>query len=153
MAGNGPPRVPTEKLRLRGSWLARERAKTEPKPKAVKCLSTTDISKKAQNKMRMVVRDLAGAGMLVTSDRDTLAHYCDVYAKWHICDQWLESYPGEITDDVYDKMFKRTMNLKDQCLRYAVQLGMTPAARSRVIAIKPEKKSDKPSLDSLKLGV
>lgn len=84
------------------------------------------LSDAAVTQWNRIAPMLAQSGVLKHSDRDLLEHYCECYVihKAHIAE-------GKVNTSLLSQL-RQMLN----------EMGMTPAARSRIVADKPEAKSD-----------
>jgi P27 family predicted phage terminase small subunit len=85
-----------------------------------------------------VGRELVRAGVISRVDRAVLALYCQAWARWVEAERQLakngavaETPNGLAVQSVYMQIANRAM---EQVRRYAAELGLTPAARTRVRA-------------------
>lgn len=86
------------------------------------------------------VKQLGGLGVLAKVDQNMLARYCDGFARWRQAQAKLD----EATDQdgiAYQMAFARYNKLGQMLLRMEQELGLTPAARTRLPA---GAKSDEP---------
>lgn len=135
-ANSGPPRVPTETLRARGSWRADERADTEPTFGDPQLMPPKHLSGSAMETWNELIGSIVKAGILQDVDRNILAGACERWGRY--LDELAKG--PEANENIIDRCLT-------QYLRHCQELGLTPAARSRV---KVEKKSDgKQSIASL----
>lgn len=81
------------------------------------------LTKEAKTHFRKVAKSLHEAGIILPTDTDALALYCQVYASWSIAIK---------TDN---SILAR--QLQGQLRQMQNEFGMTPASRSRVVI--PEK--------------
>lgn len=153
MPGKGLPPTPTSILKMRGSW----RAKTRPDQESPQLLDTTPptyLSAKQREHWDDIVPALTGVQIATEADRQALARYCALTADWFEVRRCMEQ--GAMTASCgsveAERMFKKSITLSDMLLKYEMQFGMTPSSRTRVKTEKPDKKSDKPKLESFKLG-
>jgi len=111
-------RVPTQVLRLRGSWRAKQRDGEPEPPAAESCKPPAYVKGKARKAWQRIAPVLIGLGVLTTLDVDVLAEYCVCYAAWRDAAE---------TGDV-DRMLKLGTHLN----RLRAVLGLTPVDRSRI---------------------
>ena len=95
---------------------------------------------------RLFVR-LHEAGTLTEEARSTLTGYCLLWARHSRALELLEE-GGDLLVDAHGKVYKNpAINIYFDALRlmnsYASELGLSPVARGRVQAIKPETKDPK----------
>ena len=147
----GPPRTPPETLRKRGSRLAPERERDQvhgvhgiPEP-------PDWLMEAARSVWDKVVSVLEPMGVLCLSDGLVLARYCTLWVQWQQCQEDIEAHG--FTYDLLDKsgsvrcIYKRpqvalVIQLGDQLLKLEQEFGLTPSARSRVRAVKPQSPPD-----------
>jgi P27 family predicted phage terminase small subunit len=85
---------------------------------------------------RRIARALHDAGVLTTFDRAALAAYCQAWGRWVEAEERLRETPplvktpsGYIQQSPWLLIANKQLELMG---RYMVELGLTPAARSRV---------------------
>ena len=90
---------------------------------------------------RRVARALQQAGVLTTFDRAALAAYCQAWGRWVEAEERLRETPplvktpsGYVQQSPWLTIVHKQLELMG---RYMIELGMTPAARSRVAALDP----------------
>ena len=86
-----------------------------------------------------IAAPLHDAGVLTTADRAALAAYCQAWSRWVEAEEKLKSTPilmktpsGYIQQNPWLGIANKQMELMG---RYMAELGITPASRSRVIAV------------------
>ena len=91
----------------------------------------------AAREWRRVAAELHGLGVLTTIDRAALAAYCQAYGRWVEAEERMRDMPllvrtpaGYVQQSPLLGIINKQLELMG---RYLVELGMTPAARSRVI--------------------
>ena len=122
---------------------ARERRRaSEPKPPARKSRSRppscpAHLTPPAAAEWRRVAKALHAMGVLTTFDRAVLAAYCQAYGRWVEAEDRLRETPmlfktpsGYVQQSPWLGIINKQLELMG---RYLVELGMTPASRSRVI--------------------
>lgn len=99
------------------------------------------LTRAAAVEWRRVARALSDAGVLTTFDRAALAAYCQAYGRWVEAEERLRDTPmlvrtpsGHVQQSPLLGIVHKQLELMG---RYMVELGMTPAARSRVLANTP----------------
>lgn len=93
MGQRGPKKMPTDILRLRGSWRAKARDKAgEPKPakRAPPCPQW--LTGEARACWKYVIAELKKMGVLAESDRNALARYCVLWSRWKKAAQFIEAH-------------------------------------------------------------
>ncbi|WP_375173703.1 phage terminase small subunit P27 family [Pseudooceanicola sp.] len=90
----------------------------------------------ARKEWRRLVRPLFEAGIVTTADRAALAAYCQSYSLWADAVQKLQETPklikapsGYIQQSPWISIANKQLELMG---RYMAELGLTPAARSRL---------------------
>ena len=126
MGRRGPAATPTPILKLRGSWLARERAE-EPFSEESAPVCPPWLNAEGKKTWDRLV--LALAPVLREVDSDLLARYCDASARFieavGILHANGSTYVGQPIPQV-----AIAARLSDQMLKMEVQMGMTPSARA-----------------------
>lgn len=151
MGQRGPAPTPTEILRARGSWRA-DANPDEPQPEQGAPECPPGMSEAAQKVWQSVV-SLIAAGVLTKDGVQTLARYCHGVVRWWKLAAWLEENEDtyEVKDACLNTRHVRHPNvvtyatLGKDLLRMEQEFGLTPAARTRVAAVKTEKPKPKPS--------
>ena len=135
-AGRKPK--PTAIKVLEGNPGKRKLNENEPKPvkKAPPCPKW--LEPEAKKEWRRLAKALEAMGVLTEADMAAFAGYCQSYARWkeaeeRITDRGLvirtpSGYPQQVP---YISIAQQYLKLMQQ---FAEQFGLTPAARSRIIA-------------------
>ena len=135
-AGRKPK--PTDIKILEGNPGKRKLNENEPKPltKAPPCPNW--LEPEAKKEWRRLAKALEAMGVLTEADMAAFAGYCQSYARWkeaeeRITDRGLvirtpSGYPQQVP---YISIAQQYLKLMQQ---FAEQFGLTPAARSRIIA-------------------
>ena len=91
----------------------------------------------ASAEWRRVAKALQQAGVLTTFDRAALAAYCQAWGRWVEAEERLRETPplvktpsGYVQQSPWLLIANKQLELMG---RYMVELGLTPAARSRVL--------------------
>jgi P27 family predicted phage terminase small subunit len=94
------------------------------------------LNRPAAKEWRRVARLLSEMGVLTTIDRAALAAYCQAYGRWVEAEEKLRETPmlfktpsGYVQQSPWLGIANKQLELMG---RYMVELGMTPASRSRV---------------------
>jgi P27 family predicted phage terminase small subunit len=134
MAGRRPK--PTALKALAGNPGKRKLNKDEPKPSGTpKCPPHLDKTAKAE--WRRVSAELTTLGLLTSVDRAALAAYCAAWSRWVSAELSIQKFgtvikspkSGYPVQNPYVGIANTSM---DQMRRFAVELGLTPASRSRL---------------------
>ena len=95
----------------------------------------------AATEWRRIAKALQMAGVLTTFDRAALAAYCQAWGRWVEAEERLRETPaliktpsGHVQQSPWLVIANKQLELMG---RYMVELGMTPAARSRVMTNAP----------------
>ena len=138
MASRGRKPTPTAIKELEGNPGHRPLNKNEPKPlkKAPACPKS--LCAEAKKEWRRLCKELEQMGVLTNLDMGVFATYCDAYAKWKEANDFLnERGLFYITPSGYPQQFPQVsiaQNYAKLMNRCAEELGLTPSARSRLIA-------------------
>lgn len=150
MAGRGPSRTPTALLLARGSNKADGRVGTEPSFTISGTIAPEHLIDVALDKWNDLAPYLADAGVLSHVSRDTLAAYCETWASYIELLAAVHDEGWTLTSETGDYKNPKAMLLGDirtALLRFQQELGLTPAARSRVKVDKA--KDNKNSIQNL----
>ncbi|MCC7387309.1 MAG: phage terminase small subunit P27 family [Phycisphaerales bacterium] len=140
MGRRGPRPTPSAVLKKRGSWRAGANG-DEPRPERGAPRCPVWLDPEAKKLWRSVVPMLDRAGVLTMVDGQTLARYCQTWARWRKADAFLQKN-GE-TYTLRDEAGKVKMllpfpqvsiagGLAQQLTRLEQELGLTPSARTRI---------------------
>jgi P27 family predicted phage terminase small subunit len=137
----GPAKTPTEILKLHGSRRA-DRPR-EPRPKAEAPACPQWLSAEARLAWRELVPKLIALKILTAIDRNALARYCTLWARWRklsiVLEKTAETYPllndqGQIRCWQQRPEVSIVNQLSQLLLRLEQEFGLTPAARPRIDA-------------------
>lgn len=117
----GRPPKPTALRVLAGNPGKRPLNDREPTPGALDLTPPAELSAEAVPQWNRIAPMLAKCGVLRQTDRDILTHYCEAYVV-----HYANIRAGKIN-----------VGLLGQMRQMLGELGMTPSARSRIIADKP----------------
>ena len=135
-AGRKPK--PTAIKRLEGNPGKRKLNDQEPMPakKAPKCPIWLEVE--AKKEWRRTARQLEELGILTEVDMAAFAGYCQAYARWKEAEEFITQHgtmirtPNGYLQQVPQVSIAQT-NLKIM-LKFCEQFGLTPSARSRIVA-------------------
>ena len=134
MSGRRPK--PTAIRRLEGNRGKRAWNHGEPVPPDTLPCCPEHLATVAKAEWRRVARTLHAMGVLTTIDRAALAAYCQSYARWVEAEERLKETPplfktpsGYVQQSPWLAIANKQLELMGRCM---VELGMTPASRSRV---------------------
>jgi P27 family predicted phage terminase small subunit len=149
MRGRKPK--PLELKVLHGTAMDKARQE-QPKPRRTMPRCPDTLTGVAADKWRTLARELYDAGLLTTIDKDALATYCVVFARWVDAEAKLaESGPvlktaaGNIIQNPYLAIVNRCI---EQMGKLEAEFGMTPSSRTRVkaaIVNEPERRQGRPA--------
>lgn len=138
MATRGRKPTPTAIKELEGNPGKRPLNASEPKPKKKAPACPKWLNEDAKREWRRLVKQLEALGVLTELDMAVFATYCDAFARWKEAEEFLSErglffitpsgYPQQFPQVAISQNYARLMN------RCAEQLGLTPSARSRIIA-------------------
>lgn len=126
MGLRGPAPTPTKILQKRGSWLANTRP-DEPDIAPSKPTKPEGLSEEAAKEFDRIADILNGVRVLTQADRAALTQY----AYW-----W-----AEFLESMSDP--QAASDASSHLLKWAQQLGLTPASRARVKSIEAPKEQGK----------
>jgi P27 family predicted phage terminase small subunit len=138
----GPKPVPTALRRAQGN--PGKRAYNHDEPVAPKGLPTCPghLSKAAQDEWDRLAQVLHEMGVVTLVDRAALAAYCQCYGRWVEAEEKLQSTPmllktatGYVQQSPWLSISNKQLELMG---RYMTELGLTPAARSRIVTLRTE---------------
>ena len=142
MAARGRKPKPTALKELEGNPGKRSLNPSEPKPpqKAPSCPAW--LEKEAKRVWRRLSKGMEQLGILTELDRAAFAGYCQAYARWKEAETFLTQHGSLVkTPNGYWQQVPQVSiaqsNLK-QMMNIAAQFGLTPSARSRIIACSGE---------------
>ena len=137
MSGRRPK--PTAIRRLEGNRGKRAWNHAEPTAPDALPRCPEHLAPVAKAEWRRVARTLHGMGVLTTIDRAALAAYCQAYARWVEAEHRLRETPplvktpsGYVQQSPWLAIANKQLELMG---RYMIELGLTPASRSRVTAV------------------
>ncbi len=128
--------LPTAIRRARGNPGKRGYNNAEPVAPDAQPRCPSHLSHVAQKEWRRLASCLHKMGVLTTVDRAALAAYCQSYGRWVDAEEKLKETPvlyktpsGYVQQSPWLGIVNKQLELMG---RFMVELGMTPAARSRV---------------------
>ena len=138
MAQRGRKPKPTALKVLEGNPGGRPLNPNEPKPakKAPRCPAW--LEDEAKKEWKRMGKTLEQMGLLTEMDMAAFAGYCQAYARWKEAEEFItqhgsilrtkSGYVQPVPQVSIAQTYLKIMN------RFAEQFGLTPAARSRIIA-------------------
>lgn len=140
----GPAPKPTVLKQLAGNPGKRPLNGEEPQIASGAPTCPRHLSAAARREWKRVVHILADAGVVTQVDRAILSLYCQAYGRWVDAENALAK--GDLTEETPNGMVVQSAYLQiatkamENVKRFAEQLGMTPASRSRIHVEKAEAK-------------
>ena len=139
--------VPTTLKALRGTDQPCRLNPNEPKLKAEVVRCPPELKGEARREFKRTAKLLAEAGITTAIDKPALVGYSLAWGRLHEALEHLEQEEMIVPGINGAPMINQWKRLEDIALadmrRFAVELGMTPSARTKVSAVgKPQKKSD-----------
>jgi len=138
VATRGRKPTPTALKVLEGNPGKRPLNKAEPKPnkKAPSCPKW--LEPEAKKEWRRLAKQMESIGILTEVDMAAFAGYCQAYARWKEAEEFItkhgtivktpSGYWQQVPQVSIGQTYLKIMN------RLAEQFGLTPAARSRIVA-------------------
>ncbi len=127
---------PTALRRLDGNPGKRGYNPTEPVPPDALPDCPDHLSEVARDEWDRLAVTLHGMGVLTTVDRAALAAYCQCYGRWVEAERKIATLPGMVKTPsgyVQQNPWIGVANKQLELMgRFMTELGLTPAARSRV---------------------
>jgi len=136
MAGRRP--TPTQLKILNGNPGKRAIRTDEPNPAQASKVCPEFLTGDAAAEWDRVVGELVDCGILTLPDLKTLEAYCVVYGQWREIQERMKSEDWVVTTASGGEKLNPLLTYGNTCLdqmrKYLIEMGMTPAARSRVRA-------------------
>jgi P27 family predicted phage terminase small subunit len=146
MAPRGPKTKPTQLKVLSGTARKHRLNVDEPRPEAAQPDAPDHLTPAARREWDRVIEQTVSLGIMTELDRGALAAYCQAYGRWVSAETALARMAEK--DLVTEGLILRTKagNLIQNPLvgaankamadmvRYAAEFGLTPSARTRVVA-------------------
>lgn len=134
----GRPPKPTQLKLICGNPGKRRSNSHEPRPEPSIPTCPAHLSPTAKAEWKRLARQLYHLGILSQLDRATLAGYCQAYGRWVEAEKKLKETPailkmpsGYLQQNPWLTIATKQLELMH---RYMTEIGLTPAARSRVNA-------------------
>ena len=153
MATRGRKPKPTALKILEGNPGKRPINENEPIPPkgTVKC--PTWLEPEAKKEWKRLAPSLEAMGVLTQADLTAFAGYCQAYARWKEAEEFLTKHGSLVkTPNGYWQQVPQVSiaqsNLKIM-MNIAAQFGLTPSARSRIIACSENRADTQDEMESL----
>lgn len=155
MTVRGRKPKPTHLKLVTGNPGRRKLPTNEAKPKAALPKAPIELMADAKVEWRRISKHLFALGLLSDIDRGALAACCQSYGRWISAERLIAELAKR--DPVFKGLMIKTKNgnmiqnplvgtankAMADYVRYCVEFGMTPSARSRIQVEKPEGKDEK----------
>ena len=138
MATRGRKPTPTAIKELEGNPGKRALNEREPKPQKKAPACPKWLEDEAKKEWRRLAKQMEQLGILTQVDMAAFAGYCQAYARWKEAEEFItqhgsilrtkSGYVQPVPQVSIAQTYLKIMN------RFAEQFGLTPAARSRIIA-------------------
>ena len=136
MGARGPAPKPTVLRELAGNPGGRPLNRREPKPRQRRPKPPGWLTAEQLGEWKRLVRILHPTRVLTEADADLLALYCQHHAVWRRANKELDVSGFVITTDkgypMQSTWLSISMQAAKQMARLLAELGMTPAARTRI---------------------
>jgi len=121
-------------LAAKGSWRAKERALTEPRPELGVGPCPSWIQPQAKVLYKKLAKELTELGIVGQTDSGQLVLYCVTLAKWHEAEALVEELGPTFIDSRGVERIRPEVRLckrlADQVVRFGKGFGLSPAART-----------------------
>ena len=136
----GPKPKPTKLKKLEGVRTDRIN-EDEPEPGPGKVTCPRFLSKGAKDEWQRIASELTRLGLLAPIDRAAFAAYCQSYGRWVQTERLLlekgiiaKGSKGQV---IASPLLWISTSASKMMLKFAVEFGLTPSSRSRLIAAEP----------------
>lgn len=137
---SGRPRLPSAVKKARGSYRPSTAAKNEVAFKVVRLQAPDWLDERALEEWERIVPLLDEVRVLTEPDLAALANYCSTASvainatiKYQQEGYMKSAAKGSTFGPKVHPMIKVAQEARAQCLRFAIEFGLTPAARSRIV--------------------
>lgn len=139
MAQRGRKPKPTAVKVLEGNPGKRELNTNEPKPKRTKLPKCPEwLETEAKAEWKRLAKNLFELGLLTDLDVQVFASYCQAYARWREAEEFLTQHGSIVKtkSGYWQQVPQVSIAHQNQKLmmQAASEFGLTPSARSRIIA-------------------
>ena len=143
---SGPPPKPTAWRRAEGNRGKRAWNRAEPVPPEGQPDCPAHLGPEAREEWYRLIDALTQMGVVSVIDRGALAAYCQSWGRWVEAEEKLRETPllvrtpsGYVMQSPWLTVANKQMELMG---RYMAELGLTPAARSRIVSMKQDTGND-----------
>jgi P27 family predicted phage terminase small subunit len=145
MPGRRPK--PTKQKKLEGNPGKRKLNPLEPEPDSEIPSMPIHLDAAAQTEWKRITPHLLSLGLISEVDRGPIAAYCQSWSRWMDAEENVQRFGSLIKTPkgypVQSPYVGIANHAMDQMRKFAIEFGMTPAARSRVIV---DRKGDSDAL-------
>ena len=152
MGKRGPKRTPTSILDQRNRPTQQDRS-GEPKPIALAPVAPDWMEPEAKVAWEYLAPKMERLGILTEIDGNAFARYCQTWAKWRTCEDFLAQHgdvyaaknaKGKVTGFVQHPQVNTAIKLDAALFAMEKQFGLTPSARAglSVSDIPPQSPAD-----------
>jgi P27 family predicted phage terminase small subunit len=135
MAGRRPK--PTKQKKLEGNPGKRKFNPDEPDPDSEIPTMPAHLDATAKAEWKRITPQLLSLGLISEVDRGPIAAYCQAWSRWVDAEENIQRFGSVIKTPkgypVQSPYLGIANHAMDQVRKFAIEFGMTPAARSRVI--------------------
>lgn len=138
MAQRGRKPKPTAIKELEGNPGKRPLNQHEPKPKGKAPPCPAWLLPEAKKEWRRMAKQLEGLGLLTEVDMTAFSGYCQAYARWREAEEYItkngatvktaSGYLQQVPQVAIATNYLKLLN------RFCAEFGLTPSARSRIVA-------------------
>lgn len=142
----GPKPKPTNLKVVAGTQRADRANPSEPRLEPAAPEPPSFLTPYARAEWVRVCDTLVTAGIMTKSDRAALAAYCQAFGRWQKAEEELAQDDLIITttngNQIQNPLVGTANKAMADVVRYAAEFGMTPSARSRIVALKNDAPED-----------
>ena len=151
MGKRGPRKEPTALRLLKGSPSHHRINRLEPKPASDSIMPPAWLVKTSLKKWNEILPGLIATGVVTNADVETLARYCTMHEQFLFClkeiragrDQVeIKDRKGEIVNVKATPAAINIFKIAASMLRIEQEFGLTPSARSGIVANKKQKQPE-----------
>lgn len=141
----GRPRLPSSVKKAHGSYRPSTAAKNEVSFKVTRLTPPEWLDERGREEWDRIVPLLDEVRVLTDPDLLALANYCSIASvainatiKYQTEGYMKAAQKGSKFGPKVHPMIKVAQEARAQCLRFAIEFGLTPAARSRIVGQAPK---------------
>ena len=143
----GPPRKPTRLMILTGNPGKRRINKREPQPAPGGLVCPVSVPREGKELWAQIVPELERIGVATRIDQTALEAYCRAYSTWKYAERKLKQEGMTFTSPTsgipHTSPYVQISNTAaENVIKWARELGLTPASRSRLQVEIPQPMSE-----------